>query len=92
MNANNHTVDNQAIGDKYSEAQTIFTYLQQLVVQLQKTIELDSTDSNYAAYLHGQIYGIALTLRLLYPGPGNWGEKAALLIRPVLTEHRCDCQ
>ncbi|TYO97761.1 hypothetical protein [Desulfallas thermosapovorans] len=93
MNDNKiHTVEIKSTGDKYSQAETVYAHLQQLVVQLQKNMELNSTGNNYAAYLHGQIYGIALTLRLLYPGPGNWGEKAALLIRPVLTEHRCDCQ
>ncbi len=69
----------------------ILIHLQQLIDQLEKMAELDYMDNNYASYLHGQIYGIAITLRLLYPGPGNWGEKAALLIRPVLTEHQCEC-
>lgn len=71
---------------------TILSHLQTLIDQLQKTSKFDNPDNNYASYLHGQIYGITLTLRLLYPGPGNWGERAALLIRPVLTEHQCDCQ
>jgi len=74
------------------EAKTVFSHLQQLVEQMQNALEFHPPDGSYAAYLHGQIYGIAMTLRLLYPGPDNWGERAALLIRPVLTEHRCDCQ
>lgn len=45
----------------------------------------------YSAFIHGQIYGIAMALRILFPGPGNWGEKAALKVRPVLTEHKCEC-
>lgn len=46
----------------------------------------------YSAYLHGQIYGLATALRVMFPGPGNLGEKAALEVRPVITEHRCDCE
>ncbi|AGL01452.1 methylmalonyl Co-A mutase-associated GTPase MeaB [Desulfoscipio gibsoniae] len=72
--------------------EVIFNHLQQLVDQLQKTEKFDLPDQNYQVYLHGEIYGISLALRQLYPGPGNWGEKAGLLIRPVLTEHQCDCQ
>lgn len=45
----------------------------------------------YSAYLHGQIYGLATALRIMFPGPGNLGEQAALAVRPVITEHRCDC-
>jgi len=44
-----------------------------------------------AAFLHGQIYGLATALRFLFPGPGNLGERAALAVRPVLTQHHCDC-
>ena len=47
---------------------------------------------NYCAFLHGQISGIAIALRTLFPGPGKLGEKAALILRPVITEHQCDCQ
>lgn len=46
---------------------------------------------DYRSYLHGQIYGIATALRIIYPGPGSLGEKAALAVRPVLTEHECRC-
>lgn len=46
----------------------------------------------YRAYLHGQVYGMAAALRIIYPGPGNLGEKAALAVRPVLTEHECQCK
>lgn len=45
----------------------------------------------YRAYLHGQIYGLSTALRILYPGPGNLGERAALAVRPVVTEHNCQC-
>lgn len=45
----------------------------------------------YRSFIHGQVYGIAMALRMLFPGPDNWGEKAALKIRPVLTEHKCEC-
>ncbi|OAT81335.1 hypothetical protein [Desulfotomaculum copahuensis] len=44
-----------------------------------------------AAFLHGQIYGLATALRLFFPGPGNLGEQAALALRPLLTQHHCDC-
>lgn len=47
--------------------------------------------SGYGAYLHGQVYGLATALRIIYPGTGNIGEKAALAVRPVLTEHSCLC-
>ncbi len=83
--------NNIAMADPVMNAKAILILLQQLIDQLQKTVEIDIPDNNYASYLHGQIYGIALVLRLLYPGPNNWGEKAALLIRPVLTEHQYDC-
>lgn len=48
--------------------------------------------SGYRSYLHGQIYGLATALRILYPGPGNLGERAALAVRPVITEHQCLCE
>ncbi|MHB8918572.1 MAG: hypothetical protein ACYC4H_11150 [Desulfocucumaceae bacterium] len=47
--------------------------------------------SEYRAYLHGQVYGLAMALRLMFPGPGNLGEKAALALRPLMTEHLCRC-
>jgi LAO/AO transport system kinase len=47
--------------------------------------------SHYRSYLHGQIYGMAAALRIIYPGPGNLGERAALALRPVVTEHHCQC-
>ncbi len=47
--------------------------------------------SDYRSYLHGQIYGLATALRLIYPGPGNLGERAALAVRPLITEHSCRC-
>lgn len=56
--------------------------------RLEKASSLNNNE--YAAYIHGQIYGMASALKVLFPGPGNWGEKAALKVRPVLTEHRCD--
>ncbi len=72
-------------------AEEVFHYLAQLVEEL-KSRKAHRQCDNYSAYLHGQVYGAALVLRLLYPGPGNWGEKAALLVRPVITEHQCDCE
>jgi len=56
-----------------------------------KNIPINNNTGDYAAFIHGQVYGIAMALRILFPGPGNWGEKAALKIRPVLTEHKCNC-
>ncbi|MCL6610068.1 MAG: hypothetical protein K6T66_00860 [Peptococcaceae bacterium] len=47
--------------------------------------------SDYRAYLHGQVYGLATALKMIYPGPGNLGEKAALALRQVITEHSCRC-
>jgi len=47
--------------------------------------------SEYRSYLHGQVYGLATALKLLFPGPGNFGEKAAMAVRPVITEHSCQC-
>lgn len=47
--------------------------------------------SDYRSYLHGQIYGLATALKVIYPGPGNLGERAALAVRPVITEHNCRC-
>ncbi|WP_347491012.1 methylmalonyl Co-A mutase-associated GTPase MeaB [Desulfoscipio sp. XC116] len=73
-------------------AESVFSHLQQLVDRLQKAEPAHSPNDNYPAYLHGQIYGIAMTLRQLYPGSKNWGEKAGLLVRPALTEHRCECR
>lgn len=68
--------------------------LHQISQALDKLKEARSGDlpEIYTAFLHGQAYGLALALRLLYPGPGNWGEKAALLVRPVITEHTCECE
>ncbi|KAF1084676.1 hypothetical protein SPSYN_02455 [Sporotomaculum syntrophicum] len=79
------------IDENKMNAQAVLTHLQQLIREFQKSSIFAVQDNSYAAYLHGQIYGLALALRLLYPGPGNWGERAALLVRPVLTEHQCDC-
>lgn len=58
--------------------------------KLEKASRLDSSD--YRSYLHGQVYGLATALRILYPGPGNLGERAALAVRPVITEHVCLCE
>lgn len=69
----------------------VFEYLEQLL-KLMEEARSSGGDDNYQAYLHGQIYGAALVLRLLFPGPGNPGERAALLARPVITEHKCRCE
>jgi len=58
--------------------------------KLQKSDRLDSP--GYRSYLHGQVYGLATALRILYPGHGNLGERAALAVRPVITEHVCHCE
>lgn len=47
--------------------------------------------SEYRSYLHGQVYGLATALKVIFPGPGNLGERAALALRPVITEHFCRC-
>jgi LAO/AO transport system kinase len=74
----------------YNREEEVFEYLALLVKELEK-VRTGNNLENYTAFLHGQIHGLAMSLRLLYPGPGNWGEKAALLVRPVITEHRCNC-
>jgi len=68
----------------------VLAYLSQLTKDIKKARSVEDGE-NYQAYLHGQLYGAALVLRLLYPGPGKLGEKAALLVRPVITEHECQC-
>lgn len=68
--------------------------LLELLTNALKQLEANSDReglSLYRTYLHGQIYGMATALRMVYPGPGNLGEKAALAVRPVLTEHFCGC-
>ncbi len=47
--------------------------------------------AEYRSYLHGQIFGLATALKVIYPGPGNLGERAAMAVRPVITEHSCLC-
>lgn len=70
---------------------------QQILDQLNAALELLKREIGkngseiYSAYLHGQIYGLATALRIMFPGPGNLGEQAALAVRPVITEHRCEC-
>ena len=60
---------------------------------LEKIKSLPENDApEYKSFMHGQVYGIGMALRILFPGEDNWGEKAALKIRPVLTEHKCECE
>lgn len=61
-------------------------------LQLLKKCREDKNKALYASYLHGQIYGLATALRIIFPGSLNWGEKAALAVREVITEHKCECQ
>jgi len=74
----------------FEEAQRVFELLTQSLDDLE-TARAKNLSENYTAYLHGQIYGLATALKIIFPGPGNWGEKAAFLIRPKITEHNCDC-
>ena len=69
----------------------VLAYLAQLTEDIKKARSAEGGE-NYQAYLHGQLYGAALVLRLLYPGPGKLGETAALMVRPVITEHECQCE
>ncbi len=62
-----------------------------LVVVLKELEAAGDGMPEYRAYLHGQVYGMATALRMIYPGSGNLGERAALTLRPALTEHRCHC-
>ncbi|SFG45360.1 LAO/AO transport system kinase [Desulfotomaculum arcticum] len=71
--------------------ETIIQFLTDMVEELDRARN-NHQPENYCAFLHGQISGLAIALRTLYPGPGNWGEKAALILRPVITEHKCDCR
>lgn len=87
MNYNKVDDKNMAPGD----AEKVYHYLANLIEELDN-VKMITGSENYTAYLHGEIYGITMTLRLLYPGPGNWGEKAAFLVRPSITEHRCECE
>ncbi|MCS5695851.1 hypothetical protein [Desulfofundulus thermocisternus] len=73
------------------QGEKLLTIFSQTLSQLQ-SLPNDPELANYAAFLHGQIYGLAIALHFLFPGPGNLGEKAALMLRPVLTEHRCECK
>ncbi len=68
----------------------LLTLLTDALKKLEESGRLDSSD--YRSYLHGQVYGLATALRILFPGAGNLGEKAALLLRPVITEHVCACE
>ena len=74
-----------------STPETIIQLLTDMVEELARSRN-NNQPENYCAFLHGQISGIAIALRTLFPGPGNLGEKAALILRPVITEHKCDCQ
>lgn len=65
--------------------------LEQVYAALDMLGDEKLVDASCRAYLHGQVYGLATALRLFFPGPGNLGEKAALALRPVLTEHKCQC-
>lgn len=65
--------------------------LQQVYAALDLLSNEKLVDAGCRAYLHGQVYGLATALRIFFPGPGNLGEKAALALRPVLTEHKCQC-
>lgn len=56
-----------------------------------KNSEYCQDASEYRSYLHGQIYGMAVALKIIYPGPGNLGEMAAMAVKPVITEDVCQC-
>lgn len=74
-----------------SASETVIQLLTEMVEELVNARN-NNHPENYCAFLHGQITGVAIALRTLYPGPGNLGEKAALILRPVITEHKCDCR
>lgn len=69
----------------------VLDYLSQLLEAIKKAGP-GQENNEYRAYLHGQVYGAATVLRIMFPGPGNLGEKAALMLRPVVTEHECRCE
>lgn len=81
---------NGVLGLPQEEAQRLLDHLKLSIEELKKWRN-QSGSEQYTSFLHGQIHGIALALRVLHPGPGNWGEKAAFLVRPVITEHNCQC-
>ncbi|MGB9803420.1 hypothetical protein [Desulfofundulus sp.] len=74
-----------------TQGQKLLKLFNQTLNQL-RVLPPDPQLANYAAFLHGQIYGLAIALHFLFPGPGNLGEKAAFMLRPVLTEHQCECE
>lgn len=72
------------------KGEELFNSLKDSLTAWERAVKLPGCE-HYASFLHGQIEGLAQSLRVLYPGPNNWGEKAAFAVRPLLTEHRCDC-
>ncbi|MCQ2559697.1 MAG: hypothetical protein MJ157_03195 [Clostridia bacterium] len=71
------------------KAEQVFQQLKEALEQIQSCPE-ENRQTPYGAYLHGQIYGLATALKIIFPGEGNWGEKAGLAVRPVITEHKCE--
>lgn len=80
---NYHTEMNQ-------RGELLLEQLMEALEKLQKAGQVAGAEA-YTSYVHGQIYGLATALRVLFPGPGCLGERAALALRPVITEHRCEC-
>jgi len=72
------------------KGEELFNILKDSLAAWERAVKAPGCE-HYAAFLHGQIEGLAQSLRVLYPGPDNWGERAAFAVRPLLTEHRCDC-
>lgn len=82
--------DKITLEDPKERGYQIFNELKGMLELLQRVPSGCECD-NYRAYLHGQIYALTKSLRIMFPGPDNLGEKASLAVRPVLTEHRCEC-
>lgn len=45
----------------------------------------------YRAFLHGQASGLALALKIMFPGDGDLGEQAAAQVASVMGENKCGC-
>ncbi|MFZ5644368.1 MAG: methylmalonyl Co-A mutase-associated GTPase MeaB [Bacillota bacterium] len=77
--------------DLKDKGQEILGILENALNMIKEAEGYEKNMTEYSAYLHGQIYGLAVALRIIFPGPGNFGERAAMAIRPVMTEHSCKC-
>jgi len=76
---------------------TFNEYGELLLEQLKKILE-NSRDFReltggglYRAFLHGQVMGLVLALKIMFPGDGALGEQASQLAAVSLGEDECGC-